>query len=226
MTLPTLSRQQIEATAPDDARYERTRMRLSAAVLALASEQDITTASVAELTRRAHINRSTFYAHAPTPVQLLTRVLSRDLDQVRQHTALLLDRDGLLFRDVTRTTLDEIIDHVLRHEAVYGSAHGASAMYALRVVLAEHVEQSVLSVFSEGFVLPPLPGAASAALQAAFIAHGVAGAVEAWLRMPSPRERELLLAAVETMYPAWYAPHTNPNGRANAVAMTTIGDIS
>jgi AcrR family transcriptional regulator len=215
-----------KAHAAEDARFERTRMRLRAVVLALASERDITTASVAELTRRAAINRSTFYSHAQTPIQLLTSVLSQDLDEVRQRTAAHLERDGLLFRDVTRTTLNDIADHVVRHEGVYGSTSRGSSMYALRVVLAEHVEQSVLTLFQEGFVIPPLAGPESAVLQAAFIAHGVAAAVEAWLRLPPPRDKEMLLRAVESMYPTWYAPRSNSNGHPTAEAMPTIGEIS
>jgi len=189
----------------EDARFERTRARLAEAVLTLASEQDITTASVAELARRAGINRTTFYSHAESPVQLLTRVLSQDLDDVRSRTVKQMDRDGLLLRDVTRTTLQEIINHVLRHEGVYGSNNLTSSMYSLRVVLAEHVEASVLQVFQAGFVTPPQSDPQSAALHAAFIAHGVAGAVEAWLRFPLPRSSELLLEAVEAVYPSWYA---------------------
>src|SRR3546814_16021520 len=69
----------------EDPRVERTRARLAEAVLALAAERDITTASVSELTRRAGVNRSTFYAHADTPVELLTRVLAAELDDVRRH---------------------------------------------------------------------------------------------------------------------------------------------
>src|SRR3546814_4869908 len=82
----------------------------------LAAERDITTASVSELTRRAGVNRSTFYAHADTPVELLTRVLAAELDDVRRHTMEQLDRDGLLLRDLTRSTMREIVAHVVRQD--------------------------------------------------------------------------------------------------------------
>jgi AcrR family transcriptional regulator len=212
--------------APDDARFDRTRKRLTLAVLELASEHDITAASVAELSRRAGINRSTFYSHAKTPVELLARVLSEDLDNVREHTAEQLANDGLLLRDVTRTTLREIIDHVVRYESVYGSANRASSMYALRVVLAEHVEHSVLTVFRDGYVIPPLQGQEPATLQAAFIAHGVAGAVEAWLRLPAPRNQDMLLASVEAVYPSWYAPNLSRGGRHVTTAIPSTGEAS
>ena len=192
--------------AAEDARIERTRARLTQAVLSLAAERDITTASVSELTRRAGVNRSTFYAHAETPVGLLASVLSRELDDVRRRTMDQLEGDGLLLRDLTHSTLSEIVEHVVKHQAVYGGHNRASSRYALRVVLAEHVEQSVLIVLREGFVVPPAPGAEAAALYAAFIAHGVSGAVEAWLHLPQPHDPCMLVAAIEAMYPVWYAP--------------------
>src|SRR3546814_1690570 len=107
----------------------------------LAAERDITTASVSELTRRAGVNRSTFYAHADTPVELLTRVLVAELDDVRRHTMEQLDRDGPLLRDLTRSTMREIVANVVRHEAVYGRLYRLSLVFALRIVLAEHTEQ-------------------------------------------------------------------------------------
>jgi AcrR family transcriptional regulator len=208
----------------EDARIERTRGRLAEAVLALAAERDITTASVSELTRRAGVNRSTFYAHAQTPVELLTRVLAAELDEVRRRTMTQLERQGLLMRDLTRSTLHEIVDHVVRHEAVYGGSGRASSTFALRVVLAEHVEQSVLIVLAEGFAVPPIPGPDAARLAAAFIAHGAAGAVEAWLRLPAPRDEAMLLAAVEAMYPPWYAPDPARSDRLPHTPALTPGE--
>lgn len=210
----------------EDARVERTRARLADAVLALAAERDITTASVSELTRRAGVNRSTFYAHAQTPVELLTRILSSELDEVRRCSMDQLEQDGLLLRDQMRAALREIVAHVVKHEAVYGGISRISSTYALRVVLAEHVEQSVLIALHEGFVVPPVPGEKAAALYAAFIAHGVAGAVEAWLQQPAPRDEDMLLAAAEAMYPTWYAPDPGPRIPTPQVTKSIAGETS
>lgn len=206
MRLRTADKGFSDAAVAEDARIERTRARLADAVLSLAAERDITSASVSELTRRAGINRSTFYEHARTPVELLTRVLSCELDEVRRRGMAQLERDGLLLRDLTRSTLHEIFEHVVKHEAVYGGDGRASSKYALRVVLAEHIEQSILTIFHEGFVSPPMPGPEAAALYAAYLAHGATGAVEAWLHLPAPRDERMLLAAIEAMYPPWLAP--------------------
>src|SRR3546814_973194 len=96
--------------------------------------------------------------------------------------------------------------HVVRHEAVYGSLNRISSVFALRIVLAEHIEQSVRIILREGFVVPPDTGPEAAQLYAAFIAHGAVGAVEAWLHLPAPRDERLLLASIEAMHPSWYAP--------------------
>lgn len=189
-----------------DVRIERTRARLADAVLALAAERDIASVSVTELTRQAGVNRGTFYDHAQSPVELLTRVLSQDLDDVRRTGMEQLRRDGQLLRHLTRSTLRGILQHVLKHEAIYAGPSGASSTYALRVVLAEHIEQSMLPILGEGFVDMPLPEAEVPPLIAAYLGHGAAGAVEAWLRLPSPRDENMLLSAIEAMYPPWLAP--------------------
>lgn len=191
---------------PHDPREERTTRRLTQTVLAMAAERDITHASVAELTRQAGINRSTFYAHAVSPVAFLTRVLHAELDVVRRRTQDDMQDKGLLTRDVARQTLDQIVDHVERRIDIYGGIDRPSSRYALRVVLAEHVEQSVLHMLRSGFAQPPVPGPAFEAMFASYVAHGVVGAVEAWLRLPAPRRHATLIDAVEQMYPAWYAP--------------------
>ncbi len=189
-----------------DARILRTRARLADAVLALAAERDIAHVSVAELARRAGINRGTFYDHAQSPVELLTSVLSQDLDEVRRIGMDQLRRDGQLLRHLTRSTLRGILQHVLRHEAIYAGPSGSSSTYALRVVLAEHIEQSMLSILGQGFVQVPIPDADAARLMAAYLGHGAAGAVEAWLHLPSPRDEAKLLSAIEAIHPQWLAP--------------------
>ncbi len=200
---------------PCDARVERTRGRLAAAVLELAAEHDITSASVAELTRRAGVNRGTFYDHAQSPAELLTRVLTLELDEVRRTGMDELRRDGLLLRHLTRSTLQEIFQHVLKHERIYAGPSRSTSIYALRVVLAEHIEQTMLPILSEGFVSLPTSDPHIQPLYAAYMAHGAAGAMEAWLRLPAPRDETVLLGAIEAMYPLWLAPELAPDAAAN-----------
>jgi hypothetical protein len=96
--------------------------------------------SVSELSRRACIYRTTFYAHADTVVQLLTKVLSSELDEVRQKYMIEQERAGRLLIDHACHSLSDVVDHVIKHEAVYGRA---SLTPALRAVLAEYFQGSL-----------------------------------------------------------------------------------
>jgi AcrR family transcriptional regulator len=191
---------------PDDIRYKRTRKRLARAILSLAGERDINSASISELTRRAGVYRTTFYAHANTPVDLLTEVLTDELDEVRQRYMMGVEGAGQLLRDFNRRCLREFIDHILKHEAVYGGHDRASSMFVLRTVLAERVKEAVFTSIRRGFVTPPTSSPEDAAVYSGFLGQGIAGAVEAWLRLPAPRDREALLMAIESTFPPWYAP--------------------
>jgi len=187
-----------------DARVRRTRLSLKKAILLLAAQRDVAGLSVSELSRSVHINRATFYAHAESPVTLLAQVLSDELNALHERNIALMKRDGFLTQANARRTMEEIVDHVLAHEAIY--ANHATSSLSLRIVLVDHVEQSVLRLFQEGYCVPPLPGPDACRLFSGFIAHGAIGAVEAWLKLPPPRDRQLLIAVVEAVYPHWYAP--------------------
>jgi AcrR family transcriptional regulator len=201
-----------DGNAPsEDVRHERTRKRLARAVLSLASKRDISSASVSELSRRAGIYRTTFYAYAGTVVELLTKVLSSELDEVRRKYMIEQERTGQFLLDPARRSLSDIVDHVVKHEAVYGRA---SLTPVLRAVLAEHFQGSLSLAIRKGFVGRPSSRPEDTVVCSAFIAHGIAGGIEAWLHLPAPRDREALHTAIESMYPPWYFPTSNPRNRS------------
>ena len=76
-----------------DRRVRRTRARLEQAMLELMQEKDARSVTVQELTRRADVNRGTFYAHYKDIFDLLDRLLSSYSDQElsRELTPLLAD---------------------------------------------------------------------------------------------------------------------------------------
>jgi AcrR family transcriptional regulator len=190
----------------EDARIKRTRLHLEQAVLKLAIERDITKASVFELTRRAGINRSTFYAHANSPMELLTKVLSRDLDVVRANALEEVKKGGVLSKDLTHRGLSELVEHVVRHEKIYAGVNRNSSLYALRVVVAEHTRHTIDTFLKHGFITPPSNNELKKELFSAFIAHGVAAAVEVWISKPGPRNPRILIEAIHASYPTWFSP--------------------
>jgi AcrR family transcriptional regulator len=195
----------------EDVRHERTRKRLAGAVLSLASRRDISSASVSELSRRAGIYRTTFYAHADTVVELLTKVLSSELDEVRRKYMIELERTGQFLLDHARRSLSDVVDHVVKHEAVYGRV---SLTPVLRALLGEHFQGALSLAMRKGFVGRPSSRPEDTAVCSAFITHGIAGGIEAWLHLPAPRDREALHSAIESMYPPWYFPTSNPRNRS------------
>jgi AcrR family transcriptional regulator len=66
-----------------DLRAVRSRRKLHEAVLHLAAGQPIESVSVAELTRAAGLNRTTFYNHASSPADALEQALFGELDGMR-----------------------------------------------------------------------------------------------------------------------------------------------
>jgi AcrR family transcriptional regulator len=66
-----------------DARQRKTRAKLAAVILRLAAERPASELTVSEITVAAEINRSTFYQHAASPMDLLERVLREELDSIR-----------------------------------------------------------------------------------------------------------------------------------------------
>ncbi|MDF0544883.1 hypothetical protein PX699_21265 [Sphingobium sp. H39-3-25] len=117
----------------EDVRIEHTRALLIQVVFEIAAERDIKTASVSGLTRRTGANRTTFYAHAAIPIMPM-RVFAAKLDEIYHHPTEQLDHDRLL-RDLTSSTMHEIVAHVVKYGAVYQSFNRVSSILRLRVRL-------------------------------------------------------------------------------------------
>jgi hypothetical protein len=144
-------------------------------------------------------------------VELLTKVLSSELDEVRRKYMIEKERTGQFLLDPARRNLSDVVDHVVKHDAVYGRA---SLTPVLRAVLAEHFQGSLSLAIRKGFVGRPSSRPEDTAVCSAFIAHGIAGGIEAWLHLPAPRDREALHTAIGSMYQPWYFPTSNPRDRS------------
>jgi AcrR family transcriptional regulator len=65
-----------------DPRQIRTRAALKAALLRLATDESVVTASVATLCKEAGVHRTTFYGHANSLEEFAVDVLSEDIDAI------------------------------------------------------------------------------------------------------------------------------------------------
>lgn len=185
-----------------DARIVQTTKALHAAVVELASTRAVSDISVADVTRAAGINRATFYSHATSPGGLLTSVLTPELDAIRaedQHLRL----DGRLSgTEVTRRSIEKVVDHVVRYREIYRLALPDPLDASIHQALARHFEESSvqhLDTLPEG----SLPEGLAVHIAAGHLAHGLVGAVEAWL-CGKRTSRRALLDTMNLMLPPWW----------------------
>ncbi|WP_129840936.1 TetR family transcriptional regulator [Streptomyces sp. RFCAC02] len=199
-------------TADLDVRARRTRDRLRAAVLRLASERPVEDVAVADLVREARVNRTTFYKHAATPAAVLEQVLYADLDRVRAGWIADALAAELPVPVIWERASGALLDHLERHDALYTVGLVGRRSAVLHRLLVDHFTASVRALLDrDPEKLPDGEGPAEWRLDAysRFVAHGEAGIVEAWLSRPAPRDRPLFVSAAAALLPPWLAarPH-------------------
>ena len=208
-----------------DARQRKTRAKLADVILRLAAERPASELTVSEITIAAGINRSTFYQHAASPMELLESVLREELDSIRNrflpvasNTAVPLAA-GAGASDVVSPVSPSavwdvtaaVIEHVGSHSALYSRALGASSgASSLHPLLSRHFAESVTQLLSQHGVTIPRgdsPNVATDAFvaesAARFVADGTVGAIEVWLRTPEPRSVDSFLEVYTLIVPAW-----------------------
>lgn len=192
-----------------DARIVRTRAALHGAILELAAQKPITEISVSELAQLAGINRVTFYKHFASPADVLSSALSRELDPALDNFIASTERHEddpvLLFL----SGVDMILDHVDRRRAVYEISISSPYDGTIMNLLADHFTVT-LTRFLENRVksLPATPDI-NLPLAARYFAHGLCGAVRAWLST-NGESRESFLRALLALVPDWWFPeHEN-----------------
>ncbi|MBM9510654.1 TetR/AcrR family transcriptional regulator [Actinacidiphila acididurans] len=192
-----------------DARIEATRQRLREAIFELAAEKDVSAISVAELSRAAGIDRSTFYGHADSPAGLLAVLLAEDLEPLRVAVEETLESAPGTLAAVGEQLNARLVDHVERHAAIYADrGDGGRINFALYSVLSGYTRTALESVFGHlaeaGAPVPP--SADDRRYLAAFVAHGIVGAITTWLAEPEPRDRTRLERVLGLVYTNWLVP--------------------
>jgi len=183
-----------------DARIRRTDAILRATILALAGSAPVSHISVSELTRAAGINRATFYSHYISPQDLLGAVLRDDLDDLRAADLRRRAEVGGTDAESNRATIQEVVDHIRRYEAIYRLALVDNTDKTTHHALAAHFDQSVHYIFAQ---LPDgsMPDV-DHQIMAGYLSNGLVGAIESWLARPDLSE-EQLIATIEEATPQW-----------------------
>ncbi|MEV5069418.1 TetR/AcrR family transcriptional regulator [Microbacterium sp. LMI12-1-1.1] len=188
-----------------DPRKQRSRDRLHAAALALATERPISSLTVTQLADAADVHRSTFYEHAESPAGLVEAALTAELDVLRDE--LMKDRSDAAAAVATVT--EGVLRHILRHIDIYRRelADGGGTLHAM---LSRHFRGTTEILLERGRIRLPLTadGVADSAVAdaaARFLADGTVGVIDGWLRHPRPRVEDFLRVYL-ALLPEWW-PH-------------------
>ncbi|WP_423918703.1 TetR/AcrR family transcriptional regulator [Frigoribacterium sp. 2-23] len=185
-----------------DARIVQTTKALHTAIVELASEKAVSTITVADVTRRAGINRATFYSHATSPGSLLTDVLTPELDAIRTDDLALRETGAVSGAEATRRGLERVVDHVVRYRDLYRLALPDQLDASTHRALAQHFEKSSV-VHLESLPEGSRPEGLSVHIAAGFFAHALVGAIAAWLG-GKRTSRKALLDTILAMTPTWW----------------------
>jgi len=184
-----------------DARWQRSRSKLTTAVLALAANQPAEELTASSIASHAGVHRSTFYEHATSPIDLLQSALREELDEIRARYLDTATAENAMTA-VTNATVDVLI-HVDRHAAIYRGGLSSS----LHGMLSEHFQASTHELIRHGVIQIPFgePGDLVAAESVArFIADGTVGIIAVWLDGPEPRDPVDLLQMLAYLVPEWW----------------------
>ncbi|MFD6425025.1 TetR/AcrR family transcriptional regulator [Streptomyces sp. NPDC060198] len=189
-----------------DIRVLRSRRKLQDSVLRLAAGQPIESVSVADVTRTAGLNRTTFYNHASSPADALEQALFGDLDAMRRVlTENAADRSVPLDRVWEEITRD-FLGWFERYEDIFttGLLDGRSPV--LIRLLSHHFTASIVSLLATRPSLVP-DGLARDGLTLAaysrFVGFGIIGVLQTWLESAPPRDPDALARILFNVLPVW-----------------------
>lgn len=167
-----------------DPRTRRSRAALEAALRELIADRDLAQISISDVTKRAGVNRSTFYEHYADLAELAACACTALFDELVASAPLPGRGQG----GTVANPLPRLFTHVARNEHLYRTLLGADGSarvinYLLeRITTAAHVKRG----FAEDDDDPA----------AAFIAGAVLGVVIDWLRRGCPGTPERMGAAI------------------------------
>jgi AcrR family transcriptional regulator len=184
-----------------DPRITRTTRAFEQAIVALAAQRPVSQITIAELADRAGVTRATFYNRYTSPLDLLIQVLDRDLERTHGLEQARRAQGGYSATQMLRLATGDVVDHVERFKDIYKHALRDPADRGLYLALVRHFTGYGLDFIARS-THPDLP-AANRQILAAFVAHGFAGAIEAWLGDGTLTKDDLIRAAVACA-PAWW----------------------
>jgi AcrR family transcriptional regulator len=179
-----------------DPRARRSRSALETTLWELIADRDLTRISISQVTKRAGVNRSTFYEHYTDLHDLAASACTTMFDELIAATPMF----GMHLDRPTGNPLPALFSHVAEHAHIYrtllgpdGSARVINHLHQ-RIAIAAHVNRGLTGTG------PPTHADDPAEIphdpEAAFIAGAVLGTVIDWLRRDCPGTPDQLADAI------------------------------
>lgn len=188
-----------------DARIVRTRAALHSAITELASIKPVPSISVSELATLAGINRVTFYKHFASPAEVLGSALALDLDSTREHYITSYATQSGDPVDIFVASIDQILDHIDRLRPLYVLSINTPQDGTVPNLLADHFTVTITQYLEQRESWEPALPEFDRTVVARFLAHGLVGAIKAWV-LSGSRDHEVCLRSVVAAAPAWWFP--------------------
>ena len=186
-----------------DSRILQTQSALTKAIFDLASEKPVSEIAVAEVARRAGINRATFYNHYLSPGALLASAVSRELDRVRAADYAQRARGEEPADATTRRTIEAVITLVERNRRMFELTLLDREDASVHRALCAHFEISGRHHLATFASAHPELNELEVDVVARFVAEGITGGIELWLQKPSISASRLADSIVLAM-PQWW----------------------
>lgn len=179
---------------PGDRRVRRTQRLLKASLLELMKEKPFSSITVADIAEKADVNRATFYLHFSNPAHLLQSIGDDLLEKLQE----LFDehQDELVGSESIRPVLEPVLDFVIAFQELctllFDHAQESQFPEKLLVLIQENGAKLVKA-------LPEMHLVEEAPYLVAFLAYGVNGILQTWVRCGMEVSKEGLLEAAERM---------------------------
>ncbi|WP_232835582.1 TetR/AcrR family transcriptional regulator [Actinocorallia populi] len=174
---------------PPDRRVHRSRTALETALLELIGEHDLARISVLDITRRAGVNRSTFYEHYGSVDDLAASACAAMFDELIAVAPVLGGHHGPGGRELAADALTAVFSHVAEHARLYGALLGAGGSAYMINHMHERLTASIrtnLDRADDRRARPADPAGSPHGSSAALLAGILLGGILDWLRHGCP----------------------------------------
>jgi AcrR family transcriptional regulator len=190
-----------------DPRRQRTRQALTDAVLELAAASPVHRISVNELTKKAGVDRTTFYNHAATPEALLQVILTAEIEAAYQGFRRDLEQSSLSAFALQEQGFRKVLQHIVDRQSIYRlSLHNGDGNL-VQAVIGSQFAEAAREMLDENLYLfdPPVE---LSEFDKMFAARSVAGAmvggITAWLIYDGELDIDRFIDSFHLFFPDWF----------------------